>query len=102
MAMNLRRGIVRFLFANLLLLVIKPCIILFGWYIIAYATLHTPLILASLKGCVAIFVTVSLILIDLGNSILMFRSLTHFTHLFYFFLRNLVVLRYSKVTTISE
>ena len=65
-AMNLRRGIVRFLFANLLWLVIKPCIILFGWYIIAYATVHNPLILASLKGCV----TVSLILIDLGNSIL--------------------------------
>ena len=43
---------------------------------------HTPLILASLKRCMSIFVIVSLILIHLGISILMFRPLTHFTHLF--------------------
>ena len=67
-AINSRRGIVRFLFANRLLLVIKPWLILFSWYITAYATMHTPLILASLKSCMSMFVMVSLILIDLGIS----------------------------------
>ena len=81
-AINSRRGIVRFLFANLVLLVIKPWLILFGWYVTSYATVHTPLILASLKRCMSIFVMVSLILIDLGISILMFRTLTHSTYLF--------------------
>ena len=84
-AINSRRGIVRFLFANLHLLVIKSWLILFGWYItayaVAYATVHTPLILPSLKRCMSIFVMVSLILTDLDIYILMFKPLTHFTHL---------------------
>ena len=81
-AINSRRAIVRFLFANLLLLVIKPWKILLGWYITACATAHTPLILASLKRCMSVFVMVSQILIDLDISILMLRALTHFIHLF--------------------
>ena len=43
---------------------------------------HTPLIFASLKRFMSIFVMVPLILIDLGISILMFRPLTHSPHLF--------------------
>ena len=81
-AINSRLGIVKFLFANLLLLIIKLWLILFGWYITAYATVHSLLILASLKRCISIFFMLSLTLIDLGISILMFRPSTHFTHLF--------------------
>ena len=79
---NSRYGIVRFFFANLVLLVIKAWLILFGWYVIAYATVQTPLILASLKKFMSIFVMVSLLLTDIGISILMFRPLFHFFQLF--------------------
>ena len=59
-AINLWCDIV-ILFANLLLLVIKPWLILFGWYITGYAMGNTPLILVLLKMCMFIFVMVSLI-----------------------------------------
>ena len=81
-AINSSLGIVRFLFTNLLLLVIKSWLLLFGRYFISYATVHTPVILASLKRCMSIFVMVPLIIIHLSIYILMFRSLSHFTHLF--------------------
>ena len=44
--------------------------------------MHTLLVLASLKSFMSVFVMVSLILIDRSLSILMFRPLINFTHLF--------------------
>ena len=91
---NSRQGIVRFFFTNLLLLVLKPWLILFDWYIAAYATLHKKMYVFICHG----FSDTNwpwCLYFDVQN-------FDPFHPLILYFLRNLVVPRYSQITNVSE